>query len=65
MAGREGFEPPVGCPTLVFKTRAINRSTICPLIRSISKNNCQLIFLKTAEHNELYHSISQNKGALL
>jgi hypothetical protein len=25
-----GFEPTVGCPTLVFKTSALNRSAISP-----------------------------------
>ena len=31
MAGRVGFEPTVGCPTLVFKTSALDHSATCPL----------------------------------
>ena len=30
MAERGGFEPPEGCPSSVFKTDALNRSTISP-----------------------------------
>ena len=30
MAEREGFEPPVSCPTTVFKTAALNHSAISP-----------------------------------
>ena len=30
MAEREGFEPSVSCPTAVFKTAALNHSTISP-----------------------------------
>ena len=30
MAEREGFEPPVGCPTTVFKTAALSHSAISP-----------------------------------
>ena len=30
-AEREGFEPPVGCPTPVFKTGTIGRSVISPV----------------------------------
>jgi hypothetical protein len=30
MAEREGFEPPVGFPTTVFKTAAFSRSAISP-----------------------------------
>ena len=29
-AEREGFEPTVSCPTLVFKTSALNHSAISP-----------------------------------
>ena len=32
MAEREGFEPPVGCPTTVFKTAALSHSAISPII---------------------------------
>ena len=30
LAEREGFEPPDGCPSTVFKTAAIDRSAISP-----------------------------------
>ena len=30
MAERGGFEPPEGCPSSVFKTDALNHSTISP-----------------------------------
>ncbi len=30
MAEREGFEPPEGCPSTVFKTAALNRSATSP-----------------------------------
>jgi hypothetical protein len=30
LAEGEGFEPPVGCPTAVFKTAALDRSAIPP-----------------------------------
>ena len=30
VAEGEGFEPPVGCPTTVFKTVALDRSAIPP-----------------------------------
>ena len=30
LAEGEGFEPPVGCPTTVFKTVALDRSAIPP-----------------------------------
>ncbi len=30
MAEREGFEPPEGCPSTVFKTAAFDRSAISP-----------------------------------
>jgi hypothetical protein len=30
VAEKEGFEPPVGCPTTVFKTAALNRSATSP-----------------------------------
>ena len=33
LAERGGFEPPEGCPSSVFKTDALNRSTISPLRR--------------------------------
>ena len=33
MAERGGFEPPEGCPSSVFKTDALNHSTISPLRR--------------------------------
>jgi hypothetical protein len=32
MAEGEGFEPPVGCPTTVFKTAALNRSANPPTV---------------------------------
>ena len=32
MAEREGFEPSVTCATAVFKTAALNHSTISPLL---------------------------------
>lgn len=31
-AEREGFEPPVGCPTTVFKTAAFDRSATSPRV---------------------------------
>ena len=36
MAERGGFEPPEGCPSSVFKTDALNRSTISPRMRPAS-----------------------------
>ena len=33
MAERGGFEPPESCPSSVFKTDALNRSTISPRAR--------------------------------
>ncbi len=30
LAEREGFEPPEGCPSTVFKTAALNRSATSP-----------------------------------
>ncbi len=30
---REGFEPPVSCPTAVFKTATIDHSDISPIIK--------------------------------
>ena len=35
MAEREGFEPSVDCSTAVFKTAALNHSTISPLCQVI------------------------------
>ena len=37
MAERGGFEPPEGCPSSVFKTDALNHSTISPLWRHPSR----------------------------
>lgn len=34
LAEGEGFEPPVGCPTTVFKTAALNRSANPPEIHA-------------------------------
>ena len=36
LAEREGFEPPDGCPSTVFKTAALNRSATSPEARSIA-----------------------------
>ncbi len=36
LAEGEGFEPPVGCPTTVFKTAALNRSANPPIYHSNS-----------------------------
>ena len=33
MAERQGFEPWVGCPTIVFKTIAFDRSAISPRLK--------------------------------
>ncbi len=35
MAEEEGFEPSESCPSAVFKTAALNHSTILPLIKAI------------------------------
>ena len=35
MAEREGFEPSVSYPTAVFKTAALNHSTISPRVNGI------------------------------
>lgn len=32
MAEREGFEPPEACTSAVFKTAALNHSTISPVM---------------------------------
>ena len=32
MAEKEGFEPSESCPSAVFKTAALNHSTILPLV---------------------------------
>jgi hypothetical protein len=34
LAEEEGFEPPVSCPTTVFKTAALNRSATPPDVPS-------------------------------
>ena len=34
LAEGEGFEPPVGCPTTVFKTAALNHSANLPWLPS-------------------------------
>ena len=33
MAEKEGFEPSESCPSAVFKTAALNHSTILPLYK--------------------------------
>ena len=39
MAEREGFEPPVGCPTTVFKTAALSHSAISPRTFSLTQDH--------------------------
>ncbi len=41
MAEEEGFEPPVGLPTTVFKTVAFNRSAIPPQSICLKKTSFQ------------------------
>jgi hypothetical protein len=40
----EGFEPPVGCPTAVFKTAALNRTR--PSLRAERQSTGALMDLK-------------------
>ena len=67
MAEREGFEPSVSCPTAVFKTAALNHSTISPqnvftiqLFSEKSSYDCKnvRVFLQSEQRTQL--SAQQN-----
>ncbi len=46
MAERQGFEPWEGCPSTVFKTAAIDRSAISPVMEdTITLLGLQMFFL--------------------
>ena len=41
-AEREGFEPPVGCPTTVFKTAAFDHSAISLFVSAYPKRGAKV-----------------------
>ena len=53
MAGRVGFEPTVGCPTLVFKTSALDHSATCPISLNLinAKIKVKCLFLNGIRHS--------------
>ena len=57
MAGRQGFEPWIGFPMLVFKTSAFNRSAICPYIIAYQLYKFVLVFWKGLFLNIPFHMV--------
>ena len=57
--GEEGFEPPVSCPTLVFKTSAFDHSAISPFFKDPAK----IVYFLLAK--SIYIFFSENKKGLM